>query len=252
MSPSLIGPWRAANGAKPPRPRQRRGPDQHHAPGGGRGGALGIVHPGKGIELLKEKHEGRHEPAFGTTFAAQFNHQRGEYSLPRQGAGREMLERHRTKGDVGVAKQDKVRELRQAQHMIEAALHRREFAGPAGSGTVRGQHRQSLRAPFGGGAGSSDLGGAIPAFVVDQNNVESPGKFLRQQRGKALANHIRLVARRDDGGHRYALRRRRAGRRETTVPFGQPPEAAVKNNKVEPDEKAGESKKRESHGDREV
>jgi hypothetical protein len=26
----------------------------------------------------------------------------------------------------------------------------------------------------------------------------------------------------------------------------------VKNNKVEPDEKAGESKKRESHGDREV
>ena len=136
--------------------------------------------------------------------------------------------------------------------MIEAALHRRELAGPAGSGTVRGQHRQSLRAPLGGGAGSGGLGGAVPALVVDQNNVEPPGKFLRQQRGNALPDHIRLVARRDNGGHRDALGRGRAGRRETIVPFGQPPEASMKNNEVEPDEKAGESKKRRDHGDREV
>ena len=62
-----------------------------------------IVHPGKGIELLEEKHEGRDQQALGEAFAAQLHHKRGQDRGAGQAAAHEPLQGVRRIIDNGSA-----------------------------------------------------------------------------------------------------------------------------------------------------
>ena len=84
---------------------------------------------------------------------------------------------------------------------------------------------------MGARAAARGVGGAVVAFVVDQHDVETAGEILSEERGEARFDHIRLVARGDDGddmGLRGRVRVQAANSRSCSVSRQKPPRSAIR------------------------
>ena len=67
-------------------------------------------------------------------------------------------------------------------------------------------------------------------MIVDDNELEAARVILREQRGDRGADHIRLVARRDDRDDRLGWR----GRRLSLFMWCDPPERTAKHQQIKP------------------
>ncbi len=144
-----------------------------------------------------------------------------------------MCQRFGFISDIGIGEEQVVRLLGKRGRVIDTLLHGPDLAGP-----VRGQRLAlnddqailGLRVP---GSRDSDVGCAVAALVIDQNDPERSGIFLRQERLDVLGNDRRFVAR---GHDRYDVRRRHERRiGPHAVPHIRKPEAAARGDQVKPD-----------------
>ena len=173
------------------------GAHQHAPAGSRRDRALRSVHAGERIEHLEEENECRNGGALGEAFTVELDHERGQHDVPSFGVRDQPADGIGRMHDVGVGEQQIIGRLRQRRCGIDALLCRPELACPSHRQAAAGHHAQSLvgiRNP------ARHFGGAIAAVVVDQNDRPPAAIVLREQRSDAVADAVRLVARRHHGG----------------------------------------------------
>ena len=188
VNPSQIGPWALSTAAEaqssiraprmmsmPPASRKNVGADQHAAAGGGRHRALPPIHAGERVKHLKEEDECRDIGALGEALAAQLHHQRcqhepvgfGVRDQPADGIGRVH--------DIGIGEQEIIRWRRRRRCGIDALLHRPELSRPSRRQAAARHHAQPL---IGMCRSTSDLGGAVAAVIVNQDDRHRPPIIL--------------------------------------------------------------------------
>ena len=95
---------------------------QHAAAGRRRRRAASVVHPGKGIEHLKEEDEGGDERPLREALAAQLGHQGEERQTLVQRLRNEAAQRIGRVDDIGVGQQQEF--WRRRRRALDALLHR--------------------------------------------------------------------------------------------------------------------------------
>jgi hypothetical protein len=239
----------AADRGQPARSLEGLTAHQHAAAGRRRGAGPGRVHPPERVQLSEEVHErGDHDP-LPPGRRAQQRHLRDQVPVVGFGRADQGPQRARPPGDVGVGEQHVppgsviARPSQPVSQAISQALgHGPYLAGPAGRQRGAGHHPQGPpRAARFRPEGGRDLGRAVRAAVVDQDDGQRAGVVLAEQRGQHGGQYRGLIAGRDDGHHvrppghhvRAPVRPGRgAGRREA---LAGPPVSAVPEDQVGPD-----------------
>jgi len=194
-----------ADRGQPARSLQGLTAHEHAAAGGRRRARPGRVHPGERVELGEEVHErGDHDP-FPPGRRPQQRHLGDQVPVVPLGPAYQGPQRAGLPGDVGVGEQY-VPHGSEVTGRGQALGHGPDLAGPAGRQRGAGHHPQGApgaarRLCLPPAESGRDLGGAVRAAVVDQDDGQRAGIVLAEQRGQYGRQHPGLVAGRDDRRH---------------------------------------------------
>jgi hypothetical protein len=195
-----------------------------------------IVDPCEWVKHLKKENEGRDEQPRGKTFAAQFDHQRGENETARLRAGNETCEHIRLIDNVGIGEKQVVRRKRHGFGKRDALLLRPQLAGPARRQRASRHHGEAIGGAERGRGSAGDKGCAVAALVVDQDHMERARIVLPDERGNGLGHARGLVAGRNNGGDgRPRTVGRFLPRRAVVIALRRQPESAPRREQIQPD-----------------
>lgn len=160
------------------------------------------VHPPERVELGEEVDEGGNHQPLPDARHPQPRHLRDQVEAVLTlgpGRGDEFPQAVRLVGDVGVRQQQELGfPLPGQRHPVP---QRPELPRPPGL-RLTGCHHRQRQPPAPRGQRTCELTRAVAAAVVDQDDLRVPGIVLGEQRRQAHRQHLRLVPRGDDHGHR--------------------------------------------------
>jgi hypothetical protein len=158
----------------------------------------------------------------------QPHHQRHEVVPTRLGAGDQPPQIVARVHDIRIGQQQIIGLLGGGGR--GALAHRPQLAGPSRRHRRRLDHRHAVAGADRRCRDTGDLRGAVAAVIVDDDQLEAPRIVLGEQRGDRGADHICLVARRNDRDDRPGWRRRRLG----LFMWCDPPEHTAKRQQIKP------------------
>jgi hypothetical protein len=228
----------AMDGGQPAGSLQGLAAHEHAAAGRRRHPRARRVHPPERVQLGEEVDERRDDHPLPPGRRAQQRHLGDQVAVVFLGRAHQGPQRPGLPGDVGVGEQHVPRGPGRGQ----ALGHGPHLARPAGQRRGAGHHPQDpVRTARPAPQSGRDVGGAVRAAVVDQDDGQRAGIVLAEQGGKHGGQHRCLVAGRNDrnhvwppGGWRRGRGRGWSGGWGRGQPLAGPPVPAVPEDQVGP------------------